>query len=54
MATYIALLRGINVGGKHSLPMKQLVQAMEAIGLKPFGEGSRILKEKFGDKRWFK
>ncbi len=34
MATYIALLRGINVGGKHSLPMKQLVQAMEAIGLK--------------------
>ncbi len=25
MQTYIALLRGINVGGKHILPMKQLL-----------------------------
>jgi len=26
LETYIALLRGINVGGKHKLPMKDLVQ----------------------------
>jgi uncharacterized protein (DUF1697 family) len=25
-ATYVALLRGINVGGRHSLPMRQLVE----------------------------
>ena len=34
MATYIALLRGINVGGKNSLPMKELVSVMEEMGLK--------------------
>lgn len=33
MKTYIALFRGINVGGKNSLPMKELVHIMEAIGL---------------------
>lgn len=27
---------------------------MKAIGLNPVGEGNKILKEKFGDKRWFK
>lgn len=32
MKTYIALLRGINVGGKNSLPMKELVAALEGIG----------------------
>ncbi len=26
METYVALLRGINVGGKHKLPMKELAQ----------------------------
>ncbi|MCG2586577.1 DUF1697 domain-containing protein [Massilia sp. TS11] len=30
--TYIALLRGINVGGKNLLPMKSLAAPMEAIG----------------------
>jgi uncharacterized protein (DUF1697 family) len=30
--TYIALLRGINVGGKHSLPMKELVAILESLG----------------------
>ena len=32
MNTHIALLRGINVGGKHKLPMKDLVRAMETAG----------------------
>lgn len=29
---YIALLRGINVGGKNKLPMRELVKALEAKG----------------------
>jgi len=32
MYTYIALLRGINVGGKHVLPMKELVSTLESMG----------------------
>jgi uncharacterized protein (DUF1697 family) len=32
MRTYIALLRGINVGGKNALPMKELVAMLESIG----------------------
>lgn len=32
MKTYIALLRGINVGGHHSLPMKDLKIALEKSG----------------------
>ena len=32
MNTYIALFRGINVGGKNSLPMKELVVLLENIG----------------------
>lgn len=32
MTRYIALLRGINVGGKHLLPMKVLVGLLEALG----------------------
>ena len=34
MTTWIAFFRGINVGGAHSLPMKQLAIALEAEGLK--------------------
>jgi len=30
--SYVALLRGINVGGKHSLPMKDLCQMFAAAG----------------------
>jgi uncharacterized protein (DUF1697 family) len=30
--TYVALLRGINVGGKNKLPMKALVEMFEAAG----------------------
>jgi uncharacterized protein (DUF1697 family) len=32
VSTHIALLRGINVGGKHKLPMKDLVSLMTAEG----------------------
>jgi uncharacterized protein (DUF1697 family) len=33
MKTYIALFRGINVGGKNILPMKELVAVLETLGL---------------------
>lgn len=33
MKTYIALLRGINVGGKNILPMKELAAQLEGLGL---------------------
>jgi uncharacterized protein (DUF1697 family) len=32
MTTYLAFLRGINVGGKNSLPMKELVAILEGFG----------------------
>lgn len=32
MNTYIALLRGINVGGRNKLPMKAWKQQLETIG----------------------
>lgn len=32
MQTYIALLRGINVGGKNTLPMETLISIFEACG----------------------
>ena len=34
MTTYIALFRGINVGGKNSLPMRELVPLFEASGMR--------------------
>lgn len=34
METYIALIRGINVGGHHKLPMKELRYLLEESGLK--------------------
>jgi uncharacterized protein (DUF1697 family) len=33
MKTYIALFRGINVGGNNILPMKELVAVLEGLGL---------------------
>ena len=32
MKTYIALFRGINVGGKHALPMKELIAILSGLG----------------------
>ena len=34
MCVWVALLRGINVGGRHSLPMRGLVAILEGFGLK--------------------
>jgi uncharacterized protein (DUF1697 family) len=34
MQTYIALFRGINVGGNNKLPMKELVAVLEGLGLR--------------------
>ena len=34
MNTYVGLIRGINVGGKNLLPMKELVAVLEGLGLK--------------------
>lgn len=33
MNTYIALLRGINVGGSNKLPMRSLIELLQALGL---------------------
>ena len=33
MKTYIALFRGINVGGSNVLPMKELKRVLEGLGL---------------------
>jgi uncharacterized protein (DUF1697 family) len=34
MNTYVALLRGINVGGRNALPMSELKQSLESVGCK--------------------
>ena len=34
MPTYIALLRGINVGGRNKLPMRELTEVLKGLGLK--------------------
>jgi uncharacterized protein (DUF1697 family) len=33
MTTYVALFRGINVGGRNKLPMRQLLEILEGLGL---------------------
>lgn len=33
MSTFVALFRGINVGGKNILPMKELIKILEDLGL---------------------
>jgi uncharacterized protein (DUF1697 family) len=32
MTTWVALLRGVNVGGRNKLPMKRLRQILDALG----------------------
>jgi len=50
MQTYIILLRGINVGGTHLLPMKELVRLLEENGYKGVStyiqSGNIVLKSK--------
>jgi hypothetical protein len=49
MKTYIALFRGINVGGKNALPMKELVAALEDLG-KRFAARLLAVEDWFTDK----
>jgi uncharacterized protein (DUF1697 family) len=53
MATWIAFLRGINVGGKNRLPMKELKVLMEAIGFSGvqtyIQSGNIVFEHKDGD-----
>ena len=46
MKTWIALLRGINVGGRHIVPMKELVKLMEArgfVGVKTYIQSGNVV-----------
>lgn len=53
METYIALFRGINVGGKNILPMKELVAVLESLGLQDIKtyiqSGNVIFRSKAAD-----
>src|SRR4029453_16438941 len=53
MKTYIALFRGINVGGKNSLPMKELVSLLEDLGCRSvktyIQSGNAVFKSKEKD-----
>lgn len=53
MKTYIALFRGINVGGKNILPMKELVAVLENLGLQDIRayiqSGNVIFRSKAAD-----
>ena len=53
MKTFIALFRGINVGGKNSLPMKELVSLLEDLGCRSvktyIQSGNAVFKSKEKD-----
>lgn len=52
MQTWIALIRGINVGGKHIVPMKDLVKLLEANGfeaVKTYIQSGNVVFRKPGD-----
>ncbi len=53
MKTYIALFRGINVGGNNILPMKELVALLQDIGLQNvktyIQSGNAVFQSKTGD-----
>jgi uncharacterized protein (DUF1697 family) len=55
MSTLIAFFRGINVGGKNILPMKELSSVLESIGLKNvktyIQSGNVVFQSKTSDKR---
>jgi len=52
MTTYIVLLRGINVGGKNKVPMRELKQHLEELGFQDvmtyIQSGNVILKSRLG------
>ena len=48
MKTFIALFRGINVGGRNSLPMKELISVLEDLGcrsVKTYIQSERSVRE---------
>lgn len=53
MKTYIALFRGINVGGNNILPMKELVAALESLNLQSvktyIQSGNAVFRSKTSD-----
>ncbi len=53
MKTYIALFRGINVGGSNLLPMRELVSILEGIGLEGvetyIQSGNAVFRSKSAD-----
>ena len=53
MKTFIALFRGINVGGKNSLPMKELISLLEDLGCRSvktyIQSGNAVFKSKEKD-----
>ena len=55
MTTYVALLRGINVGGNNMISMKSLKASFEALGLKDvstyINSGNILFKSKQADAR---
>ena len=55
MTTYIALFRGINVGGKNILPMKDLVGILETVGCEKIKtyiqSGNAVFQTKENQKR---
>jgi uncharacterized protein (DUF1697 family) len=56
MKTYIALFRGINVGGRNALPMKELVGVLEDLGSRSvktyIQSGNAVFESKEQDATW--
>ncbi len=56
MQTYIALFRGINVGGKNRLPMKELVPLLQDLGyqnIRTYIQSGNVVFESEGDPEQF-
>ena len=53
MTTFVALFRGINVGGRNLLPMRELVAILESVGLKDvqtyIQSGNAVFRSKSSD-----
>lgn len=55
MNTYITLIRGINVGGKHSIRMKDLVILLEGLGakqIKTYIQSGNVILQSTEDPSW--
>jgi uncharacterized protein (DUF1697 family) len=53
MRTFVALFRGINVGGHNSLPMRELVEVLQDLGLREvktyIQSGNVVFQSEFGE-----